>query len=125
MQNVLICDPEESFRNKLRDALESKGFHVQEASKPSEAVKYLLNHRFGVVAFCLESEDMDCVQILVAIIRDMNYKLPFIVVSGREVPLSSVSFIIRDSFRLFQKPVDCDEIVEAIHDAVMINANSR
>ncbi len=125
MQKILICDYEESFRYKLRDILESKGFYVQEASKPSEAVKYVLSHRFGVVVFCMESEDMDCVQILSAIIRDINYKLPFIVVSGRKVPLSSVSSIIHESFRLFQKPVDYDEIVEAIREAVMINANSK
>jgi DNA-binding NtrC family response regulator len=55
----------------------------------------------------------------------MNYKLPFIVVSGSKVPLSSVSSIIHESFRLFQKPVNYDEIVEAIHDAVMINSNSE
>ncbi|MHC4268393.1 MAG: response regulator [Planctomycetota bacterium] len=125
IQNILICDHEESFRYKLRDVLESKGFSVQEASKASEAVKYVLKQKFEAVVFCTESEDMECMQILSAIIRGIDYKLPFIVVIGSNVPLSSVSSIIHESFRLFQKPVDCNEIEEAIREAIMINANIK
>ncbi len=125
MQNILICDREEFFRRNLSGALQAKGFCVKDASRPGEAVKYVLNQRFGVVVFCVESEDMDCIQIVLAIIRNMNYKLPFIVISGSKVTLSSVSPIIHESFRLFQKPVDCNEIVEAIGEAVMINANRK
>ncbi len=125
MQNVLIYDREEVFRRNLSSVLESKGFNVKDASRPGEAVKYMMSRRFGAVVFCVELEDMDCMQIVSAIIRDINYKLPFIVVSGSKVPLSSVTSIIHESFRLFQKPVDCNEIVEAISEAVMINANIK
>ena len=118
MQNILIYDSEESFRYKLRDALESKGFYVQEVSRPSEAVKYVLMQRFEAVVFCLDSVDMDSVSLLSAI-REIDNKLPVIIVTGSNVSLSSVSSIIHEFFSLFQKPVDCNEIEEAIREAVM------
>ncbi len=120
MQNVLIYDHEEVFRRNLGSVLQAKGFNVQDASRPGEVVKYVLNHRFGAVVFCIEYEDTDCIQILSAIIREFDYKLPIIAVSGSNMPLSSVSSIAHESFRLFQKPVDFDEIVEAIREAIMI-----
>jgi hypothetical protein len=39
--------------------------------------------------------------------------------------LSSVSSVIYESFRLIQKPVDYNEIVEAIRDAVQVKANCK
>jgi DNA-binding NtrC family response regulator len=120
MQDILICDREEVFRRNLTGVLESKGFNVKNTSRPGEAVKYVLSHRLGAVVFCVESEDMDCIQMLLAITRGFDYKLPVIVVTGSNVPLSSVSSIIHESFRLFQKPIDCNEIEEAVREAIII-----
>ena len=124
MQKVLICDPDEFFRCNLRNMLESKGFFVREASRPSEAVKYVLKGGFGVVIFNLQSEDLNGVQIFSAI-KTIDYKLPVIVVTDSDVTLSSVSSIIHESFKLFQKPVDCDEIAEAVCEAVQVKVNSK
>ncbi len=124
MHNVLICDHEESFRYELRDVLESKGFSVQEVSRPSEAVKYVLKQRFVVVIFNLQSDDLNGVQIFSAI-KTIDYKLPVIVVTDSNVTLSSVSAIIHESFKLFQKPVDYNEIEEAVHEAVRVKENNK
>ncbi len=43
-----------------------------------------------------------------------------VIITGSNVSLSSVSSIIHESFRLFQKPVDCNEIEEAIREAVSL-----
>ncbi len=124
MQKVLICDPDEFFRCNLRSVLESKDIGVQEASRPSEAVKYILKDGFGVVIFNLQSDDLNGVQIFSAI-KAIDYKLPVIVVTDRDVTLSSVSSIIHESFKLFQKPIDCNEIAEAVCEAVQVKANSK
>jgi two-component system C4-dicarboxylate transport response regulator DctD len=124
MQKVLICDPHELFRYNLRNVLESKGFSVQEASRPSEAVKFILKDGFGVVIFNLQPDDLNGVQIFSAI-KAIDYKLPVIVVTDSDVTLSSVSSIIHESFKLFQKPVDCNEIVEAVCEAVQVKVNSK
>jgi len=124
MHNVLICDHEESFRCELRDVLESKGFSVQEVSRPSEAVKYVLKQRFVVVIINLQSDDLNGVQVFSAI-KTIDYKLPVIVVTDSNVALSSVSSIIHESFKLFQKPVDCNEIEEAVREAIQMKANSK
>ena len=124
MQKVLICDSDKLFRCNLRYVLESKGFAVLEASRPSEAVKYVLKEEFGVVIFNLQPEDLNGVQIFSAI-KTIDYKLPVIIVTDSDVTLSSVSSVIHESFKLFQKPVDCNEIEEAVREAVQVKANSK
>ena len=124
MQKILICDSDDLFRCNLRNALELKGFDVQEASRPSEAVKYVLKGGFGAVVFSLQSEDLNGVQIFSAI-KTIDYKLPVIVVTDNNMTLSSVSSIIHESFKLFQKPVDCNEIEQAVREAVQVKANSK
>jgi DNA-binding NtrC family response regulator len=104
--------------------LKSKGFYVQEASRPSEAVKYVLKEMFDAIVFNLQSDDMNGTQIFSAI-RAIDCKLPVIVVTDNNEPLSSVSSIIHESFRLFQKPVDCNEIEEAIREAVKVKADNK
>lgn len=124
MEKVLICDSDRLFRYNLRSLLESKGFYIQEASRPSEAVKHVLKERFGAIVFNLQSDDMNGTQIFSAI-RAIDYKLPVIVVTDSNEPLSSVSSIIHESFRLFQKPVDCNEIEESIREALNVKANNK
>ncbi len=124
MQKILICDSDELFRCSLRSALNSEGFYIQEASRPSEAVKYVLKEKFDAVVFSLQSEDMNGIQIFSAI-KAIDYKLPVIVVTDSNEPLSSVSSIIHESYRLFQKPVDYNEIEEAIREAVNVKVDNK
>jgi len=124
MLKVLIYDPDELFRCNLRNVLESKGFFVHEASRPSEAVKYVLKEGFGAVIFNLQSDDLNGVQIF-SVIKTIDYKLPVIIVTDSNVTLSSIASIIHESFKLFQKPVDCNEVEEAVREAVQVKANSK
>jgi DNA-binding NtrC family response regulator len=124
MQKVLICDPDKLFRCNLRYVLESKGFVVQEASRPSEAVKYVLKEEFSTLIFNLQPDDSNGVQIFSAI-KSIDYKLPVIIVTDGDVTLSSVSSIIHESFKLLQKPVGYDELVETVRDAVQVKANCK
>jgi len=124
MQKILICDSDELFRCNLRSALKSEDFYIQEASSPSEAVKYVLKEKLNVIVFSLQSEDMKGVQVFSAI-KAIDYKLPVIVVIDSNEPLSSVSSIIHESFRLFQKPVDYNEIEESIREAVNVKAGNK
>ncbi len=102
IQKLLICDPDKLFRWNLRYVLESKGFVVQEASRPCEAVKYVMKEGFGDVVFNLKPEDLNGVQIFSAK-KTIDNKLPIIIITDGDVPLSSVSSIIHKSFRLFPK----------------------
>ena len=124
MQKILICDPDKLFRSNLGYILESKGFVVQEASRPSEAVKYVLKEEFGAVIFNMQLEDLNGVQIFSAI-KAIDNKLPVIIVTDSDVTLSSVSSIIHESFKLFQKPVGYIEIVEAVREATNMKVNSK
>ena len=93
MQKILICDPDKLFRWNLGYVLESKGFVIQEASRPSEAIKHVLNEKFAVVVFNMQPEDFNGVQIFSAI-KAIDNKLPVIIVTDGNVTLSSVSSIL-------------------------------
>ena len=84
----------------------------------------MLKEGYGAVVFNLQSDDLNGVQIFSAM-RTIDYKLPVIVVTDNNVALSSVSSIIYESFKLFQKPVDCNEIEEAVREAVQVKADSK
>ncbi len=124
MQKILICDPDKLFRWNLGYVLESKGFVVQEAARPSEAVKYVLNEKFAAVVFNMQPEDLNGVQIFSAI-KTIDNKLPVIIVTDDDVTLSSVSSVIHESFKLFQKPVGYIEIVAAVREATQMKVNSK
>ncbi len=124
MQKILICDREELFRRNLSSVLQSKGFNVRNASRPSEAVKCVLKEESGVIIFNMQPEDFNAMQIF-SVIKTIDYNLPVIVVIDSDVTLSSISSIIHESFQLFQKPVDCNKIEEAVRDAVQVKANSK
>ena len=124
MEKVLICDPDTLFRSNLKYVLESNGFVVQEASRPSEAVKHVLREGFDAIIFNMQAADLNGVQIF-SVLKTIDYKLPVIIVTDHDVTLSSVSSIIHESFRLFQKPVGHKEIVEAVQDAVLVKANCK
>ncbi len=124
MQKILICDPDKLFRWNLGYVLESKGFVIQEASRPSEAIKHVLNEKFAVVVFNMQPEDFNGVQIFSAI-KAIDNKLPVIIVTDGNVTLSSVSSIIHESFKLLQKPVGYIDIVAAVREATQMKVNCK
>ncbi len=124
MQKILICDPDRLFRLNIRYVLESNGFVVQEAARSSEAVKHVLKEEFDAIVFNVQPENINGVQIFSAI-KTINNNLPIIVVTDGDVTLSSVSSIIHESFKLFQKPLAYNEIVEAVRDAVQVKTNCK
>ena len=124
MQKVLIYDPNKLFRLNLRYVLEANGFVVQEASRPSEAIRYVLKEGFNAIVFNMQPEDLNGVQIFSAI-KIIDNKLPIIIVTDGDVTLSSVSSIIHESFKLFQKPVGYNEIEEAVREAVLVKVDCK
>jgi DNA-binding response OmpR family regulator len=58
MKKILIGGHEQSFRSDLKTLLELDGFHMQEASRPSEALKKVLEENFAVVVLHLQLDNM-------------------------------------------------------------------
>ncbi len=88
-----------------------------------EAVKHVLGNRFSAVVFSFQFNDMNNAQIF-SVIRAIDYDLPVIIVADNNEPLSSMSSIIHESFRLFRKPVDCREIEKAVCEAVQVKKDN-
>lgn len=121
MAKVLISDNESVFRNDLRKLLELDGIFIQEASKPIEALKKVVKEKFDALIFNFTSEDVNSIQVFSAI-RELDKKLPVIIVVNKDESLSSASTIIHEAFRYFKKPTDCEEIKEAINDIIKMKS---
>ncbi len=124
MKKILVVDLEQSFRSDLRTLLELDGFHMQEASRPSEAVKKVLEEKFDVVVLHLQPDNM-LITLTFSAIRTADRELPIIVVTDNAETLSSIAPVIHDAFKHFQTPVDPKEIVGAIKEAIKVKFDSQ
>jgi DNA-binding NtrC family response regulator len=124
MKKILVVDLEQSFRSDLRTLLELDGFHMQEASRPTEALKKVLEEKFDVVVLHLQLDNM-LSTLTFSSIRMADRELPIIVVTDNAETLSSIAPVIHDAFKHFQTPVDPKEIVGAIKEAINVKFNSQ
>jgi DNA-binding NtrC family response regulator len=124
MKKILIGGHEQSFRSDLKTLLELDGFHMQEASRPSEALKKVLEENFAVVVLHLQLDNM-LSTLAFSAIRMVDKELPIIVVIDSEESLSSIASVIHEAFKHFQTPVDPKEIVGAIKEAINVKFDSQ
>ncbi len=124
MKKILVVDLEQSYRSDLRTLLELDGFHMQEASRPSEAVKKVLEEKFDVVVLHLQLDNI-LSTLTFSAIRMADRKLPIIVVTDNAETLSSIAPVIHEAFKHFHTPVDPKEIVGAIKEAIKVKFDSQ
>ncbi len=124
MKKILVVDLEQSFRSDLRTLLELDGFHMQEASRPTEVLKKVLEEKFDVVVLHLQLDNM-LSTLTFSAIRMADRELPIIVVTDNAETLSSIASVIHDAFKHFQTPVDLKEIVGAIKEAINVKFDSQ
>ncbi len=126
MKKILIGGHEQSFKNDLRTLLELDGFHMQEASKPGEALKKVLEEKFDVIVLHLQLDlDNTLSTLAFSAIRMVDRELPVIIVTDNAETLSSIVPVIHEAFKHFQTPVDPKEIVGAIKEAIKVKFDSQ
>lgn len=124
MAKILIYDHEYLFGSDFKKSLEMDGFSVQETSRLSEVLQYILKEKYDAAILNLQTKNVDSTQVFSAI-KMIDNKLQIIIVADNEEPLSSVSSIIYEAFRYFRKPVDYKEIKDTIHKAVLIKSKNK
>jgi two-component system response regulator HydG len=126
MKKILIGGHEQSFRRDLRTLLELDGFHMQEASRPGEALKKVLEEKFDVIVLHLQLDlDSTLSTLAFSAIRMVDRELPVIIVTDNAETLSSIVPVIHEAFKHFQTPVDPKEIVGAIKEAIKVKLDSQ
>ncbi|MEE9604326.1 MAG: response regulator [Candidatus Scalindua sp.] len=126
MKKILIGGHEQSFKNDLRTLLELDGFQMQEASKPGEALKKVLEEKFDVIVLHLQLDlDNTLSTLAFSAIRMVDRELPVIVITDNAETLSSIAPVVHEAFKHFHTPVDPKEIVGAIKEAINVKFDSQ
>jgi len=117
--NVLLVDDEVSFVETFSERLELRDFETSKAFSGEEALQVLEeNKNIEVVILDVKMPGMDGIETLAEIKR----KNPLVVVmmlSGHADVASAIDGMKQGAFDYLMKPVDMDQIITKVTEAVM------
>ena len=112
--SVLVVDDDAEVRELLRVALEAEGYHVDGVHDGREALNHLRSHADTcIILLDLMLPIMDGVHFRTAQLRDRSLAwIPVILMSGAPDAARRASEL--DVRRLIRKPLDLDEVKQAL-----------
>ncbi|MCU0690110.1 MAG: EAL domain-containing protein [Polyangiaceae bacterium] len=116
---VLVVDDEPGVRKILARQLGKMGYRVQEAGSGLEAKRALGDKDYAAIVSDISMPDMDGMQFLRAV-RERDYDVPVILVTGNPSFESAVKAIEYGAFHYFTKPFDHDEFRDVLTRAVRL-----
>lgn len=116
MPNILVVDDERSIRNSLKDILEYEEHQVQTAENGIEALKLIKNQCFDLIFCDIKMPEMDGIDVLKKI-KETNYDIPVIMISGHGNIETAVEAIKIGAFDFIEKPLDLNRILITIKNA--------
>ena len=121
-QRILVIDDDVSFCMMLKTFLTKKGFEVSSAFTFKEAEQLILNQSFDLVLTDVRLPDDDGVSVL-KFIRDTNKTTQVILMTGYTDIKTAVSVMKLGAFDYVSKPINSEEILLTIHQALKKKAN--
>ena len=117
--NVLLVDDEVSFVETFSERLELRDFETSKAFSGEEALKVLdENKNIEVVILDVKMPGMDGIETLVEIKRK-NPLVEVMMLSGHTDVASAIDGMKQGAFDYLMKPVDMDQIITKVTEAVM------
>ncbi|MDE4132180.1 response regulator [Phaeobacter sp. QD34_3] len=117
MTHVLIVDDEPLLREELQEALELEDMEVSVAESVAGALKHCAQTAFDVVVTDLKMPNAGGLELLRQLSQD-GYMAAMFVVSGHGAESSREEAMSLGALACFAKPIDPDDLIEAINDAV-------
>jgi DNA-binding NtrC family response regulator len=116
--NVLLVDDEVSFVETFSERLELRDFEISKAFSGEEALEVLdENKNIEVVILDVKMPGMDGIETLVEIKRK-NPLIEVIMLSGHADVASAIDGMKQGAFDYLMKPVDMDQIITKVTEAV-------
>jgi DNA-binding NtrC family response regulator len=116
--NVLLVDDEVSFVETFSERLELRDFEISKAFSGEEALEVLdENKNIEVVILDVKMPGMDGIETLVEIKRK-NPLVEVMMLSGHADVASAIDGMKQGAFDYLMKPVDMDQIITKITEAV-------
>jgi two-component system, NtrC family, response regulator HydG len=117
MAHILIVDDDATFCIMLRTFLEKKGFNVKEAYSFNEGKKAILTKDYDIILTDIRLPDNDGLELL-KVIKTRSPQIPVILMTGYGDIRSAVHAIKMGAFEYVTKPVNPDEILWTINNAL-------
>lgn len=114
---VLIVDDDTNFAKSLADILQAKGFAPHPFSKGAEALAFLQQNQADVILLDLRLSDMPGLEVLRAI-KQCSPDSECILLTGYASQEAALAAIQVGVFGYFQKPLDVDQVLLSIQQAV-------
>jgi len=116
--NVLLVDDEVSFVETFSERLELRDFEISKAFSGEEALEVLdENKNIEVVILDVKMPGMDGIETLVEIKR-INPLVEVMMLSGHADVASAIDGMKQGAFDYLMKPVDMDQIITKVTEAV-------
>ena len=118
VQTIHIIDDEAMIRISLQALLEAEGYVVQGHESAQAFLNTHQNGDFGCVVTDVNMPQMSGIELLREM-RKLRTVMPAIVISGLMDARLNQASEEQGAFRCFQKPVDLDALLVAIHAALV------
>ncbi|MBE9581085.1 MAG: sigma-54-dependent Fis family transcriptional regulator [Proteobacteria bacterium] len=118
---ILIVDDETRYRGLYRQVLESAGFSAREAASAEQALDIIQTESPSLVVTDVRMPGASGIELL-RMTREKHPALPFLLVTAYADVRDSVSAMKLGAVDYLAKPVDLDEFVTAVRDALGIRA---
>ncbi|UCD04896.1 MAG: sigma-54-dependent Fis family transcriptional regulator [candidate division WOR-3 bacterium] len=115
--NVLIVEDEKNQRTLLKRALERKDYAVQEAETGEEAITKFEQGGFDIVLLDQRLPDITGIEALTRI-KKINPMIPVIIVTAFANVRDAVDAMKKGAFHYLTKPVDMDELLLSMKNAL-------
>ncbi len=118
MDTILIVEDERLFLTLARDGLEEAGFAVRVAESAGQALEVLMQEAIRAIILDVVMPDLNGLGFLGRL--RMNFpQIPVVVVSGRDSPRSETEARRLGAAGCLRKPLNVDELVRLISDAIL------
>lgn len=119
-QTIHVIDDDAMIRISLQAVLEAEGYIVQGHESARAFLNTLKNDAFGCIVTDLNMPQMSGIELLGEIRKlRMGMRMPAILISGLMSARLKQTGEAQGAFRCFQKPVDLDALLAAIHAALL------
>jgi DNA-binding NtrC family response regulator len=114
---ILLVDDEEDFASTLAERLTLRGFQAQVATSGMDALERVEEEDFNVLILDVKMPGIDGIKVM-AQVKRKRPDLPVILLSGHGAIANAKMGTKARAFDCLIKPIDIDELVEAIRNAV-------
>lgn len=114
---ILLVDDEEEFVSTLAERLEIRGFESEAANSGDQALSLIESNDYDVVVLDVKMPGMDGLEVMDHI-KTRRPEMPVILLTGHGSTKEGMDGMHKGAFDYLMKPLDIDELISKIQEAL-------